>query len=89
MEKSIKYVNYEVKQNDNVVSSGKIPSILTFSGSGEFFNLGGMWLWFTYEDETILEINDGNSIVKHSSKRKPESYVNYITENFGTKLDPY
>jgi hypothetical protein len=89
MANSIKYVNYEVKQNNEVVSSGTIPSILAFSGSGEFYNLGGMWLWFTHELQTVLEITDENNTVKHPSSRTPTSYAKYVKENYNSTLDPY
>jgi hypothetical protein len=89
MANSIKYVNYEVKQSNEVVNSGRIPSILTFSGSGEFYNLGGVWLWFTHDLITILEITDENNTVKHPSTRCPTSYVEYMKKECNATLNPY
>lgn len=94
MVKRLKYVNYTVDRDGEEINSGSIPEILTFSGaSGDFYNLGGIWLWFRYDELTTLTITDpdtGESL-SHPSSRTPWSLRQYLVDLYGEEnvLQPY
>lgn len=86
MVKRLKYVNYTVTRNGEEINSGSIPDILTFSGgSGDYYNLGGIWLWFRYPDLTTLTITDPDTgeSVSHPSSRTPHSLRTYLANLYG------
>lgn len=86
MEKRIKYLDYKVYRDGELIHSGKVPSILALSGTEKSFNLGGIWLWYTCPGLTILEISDGENVVKHYSDRKGTKWLDYCETVLNKKI---
>ncbi len=87
MAKPIKYLNYEVHQGGNLVSSGSVPSIIALSGVDKSYNLGGAWLWHTVSQLTTLTLSDGVDTVIHYSDRVSEVWRNYNTHVLHSNID--
>lgn len=77
MVKRIKYINYTVLKSGEVVHTGTVPEIFTVSGIEAQFNLGGVWLWHTCPEPTVLRLSDGNKTIDVLSDRIPETWFRY------------
>lgn len=86
MEKRIKYLNYKVYRDGELIHAGTVPSILALSGAEKSFNLGGVWLWYTCPGLTMLALSDGTNTVNHYSDRKGEQWLNYCEVTLGKKI---
>jgi len=80
MEKRIKYLNYRVLRNNQLLHSGTVPEILALSGLEKTWNLGGVWLNYRHNEETILEFSDGNRTIAISSKSTEHEWVSYVNK---------
>jgi len=89
MVKRIKYVNYTVIKSGEVVHSGTVPEIFTVSGVEKQFNLGGVWLWHTCPESTILRLSDNNKTYDLLSDRIPESWFNYCQSHGIAVTNPH
>jgi hypothetical protein len=74
----IKYLNYKILKSGRIVHEGTVPEIFTVSGIEKQFNLGGVWIWHTCPEPTILRLSDGNKTVDLLSERMPETWFNYL-----------
>jgi hypothetical protein len=74
----IKYLNYKIIKSGKIVHEGLVPEIFTVSGIEKQFNLGGVWIWHTCPEPTILRLSDGNKTFDLLSDRIPESWFNYL-----------
>lgn len=72
MAKSVKYLNYNVIRNDEIIASGTVPAVIAFSGSIKNYDLGGIWLSHR-GPLTKIELSDEvKTIVIHSDRVKTE-----------------
>jgi hypothetical protein len=77
MVKRIKYVNYSIIKSGETVHTGTVPEIFTLSGIEKQFNLGGVWIWHTCPQPTVLRLSDGNKTNDMLSNRMPTTWFNY------------
>jgi hypothetical protein len=89
MVKRIKYVNYTVIKSGEVVHTGTVPEIFTVSGIEKQFNLGGVWLWHTCPEPTILRLSDGNKTNDILSDRLPGVWFEYCKSHGLTVANPH
>ena len=79
--KPIKYLDYTVYHEGQIVKSGKVPEIYSLSGVEKHLNLGGVWIWHTCPMCVDLELSNG-SITRHNySDRAPETWFNYCKKS--------
>lgn len=78
MAKSIKYLDYKVIKDDEIVKSGRVPELLVFSGSHKNFDLGGIWLSRSLDTVTTLEITNGVKTVNSRSDRDKTEWLEYL-----------
>jgi hypothetical protein len=81
MVKRIKYLNYTILKSGEAVHSGTVPEIFTVSGVEKQFNLGGVWLWHTCPEPTVIRLSDGNKTHDILSDRIPETWFEYCASH--------
>lgn len=81
MVKRIKYLDYSVLKSGEVVHSGTVPEIFSVSGVEKQFNLGGVWLWHTCPELTVLRLSDGEKTYDLQSNRIPKTWFEYCTSH--------
>lgn len=80
MGKSIRYVDYDVVRNGEVIHSGSVPAIIAVGGSNKDYDLAGLWLSHNSDEATEIHFT-GTDIdaVVFSSSRKTD-WLKYIGE---------
>lgn len=75
--KPIKYLDYTVYQNNEIVKTGTVPEIFSLSGIEKQFNIGGVWIWHTCPVEVNLQLTNGDIVVNNYSDRSPDNWFQY------------
>lgn len=87
MANSIKYLNYNIIRNDEIVASGTVPAVIAFSGSIKNYDFGGIWLSRTGPLTKIELDNEVKTVVIHSDRVKT-AWLEYAEKiNSGEVID--
>jgi hypothetical protein len=62
MEKSIKYLTYNVVRDGKVVHSGKVPAMLADGGTNKDYDFEGIWLSRSSVPTTIQYLNETGNV---------------------------
>lgn len=79
MENNIKYLDYKVFRDGNLIHTGTVPEIIALGGSSKDFDLGGIWMSHSREDITTIEFSqNGNHVVTMHSDCKKDEWLSYL-----------